>query len=203
MVKAMTRARKEQVCLDETPYYHCICRCVRRAFLCGDDKFTGKNFDYRKPWLVDKIHLLSSIFTIDICAYAIMSNHYHLVLKVDKDKAESLSDLEVVYRWKQLFNGHVLVDRWLTKKNITQAETDKALALILIWRERLFDLGWYMRCLNESIISRGNPGPLSSIIMHCFLFLSLFTLIQTLPLHHLKALSKQFPNISNKSNSSP
>jgi len=156
MIKAMTRARKEQVCLDETPYYHCICRCVRRAFLCGEDKFTGKNFDHRKSWLVDKIHLLSTVFSIDICAYAIMSNHYHLVLKVDKDRAKSFSDLEVVYRWKQLFNGHVLVDRWFTNKEITQAEKDKALELIQIWRTRLYDLGWYMRCLNESIAVRAN-----------------------------------------------
>ncbi len=152
----MTRARKEQVCLAETPYYHCICRCVRRAFLCGEDQVTGQNFDHRKQWLVDKIHQLSSIFAIDICAYAIMSNHYHLVLEVDKSKADSFSDTEVVMRWKQLFNGHILVDRWLTKPDITQAEKDKALVLIQVWRERLYDLGWYMRCLNESIAVQAN-----------------------------------------------
>ena len=106
----MTRPRKEQVCLDETPYYHCVCRCVRRAFLCGDDEISGQNFDHRKQWLVDKIHLLSSVFTIDICAYAVMSNHYHLVLKVNKTAAESLSDINVALRWKQLFSGHVMVD---------------------------------------------------------------------------------------------
>jgi len=83
----MTRARKEQVCLEATPYYHCICRCVRRAFLCGDDAYTGQSFDHRKQWVVDKITSLSTVFTIDICAYAVMSNHYHLVLKVDKEKA--------------------------------------------------------------------------------------------------------------------
>jgi REP element-mobilizing transposase RayT len=152
----MTRARKEQVCLDATPYYHCICRCVRRAFLCGDDKFTGQNFDHRKQWVVDKITTLSTIFTIDICAYAVMSNHYHLVLKVDKDKADSLSDYDVVMRWKQLFNGHVMVDRWLTNKASTQAEKDKALELIQVWRARLYDLGWYMRCLNEKIAVQAN-----------------------------------------------
>jgi len=152
----MTRPRKEQVCLDETPYYHCICRCVRRAFLCGDDALSGQNFDHRKQWLVDKIHLLSSIFAIDICAYAVMSNHYHLVLKVNRAEAESWSDTDVALRWKQLFNGHVLVDRWLTKPNITQAEKAQALKIVQTWRVRLYDLGWYMRCLNENIAVRAN-----------------------------------------------
>ncbi len=152
----MTRARKEQVCLEATPYYHCICRCVRRAFLCGEDKHSGQNFDHRKQWVVDKITYLSTIFSIDICAYAVMSNHYHLVLRVDKEQADLWSDEEVALRWKQLFNGHVMVDRWLTKSDITQAERDKALELVQTWRKRLYDLGWYMRCLNESIAVQAN-----------------------------------------------
>jgi REP element-mobilizing transposase RayT len=83
----MTIARRRQVCLAETPYYHCIARCVRRAFLCGDDHYSGKNFDHRKQWLVDKIKRLSGIFAVDICAYAVMSNHYHLVLHIDVEQA--------------------------------------------------------------------------------------------------------------------
>jgi hypothetical protein len=152
----MTQPRKQQVCLDSTPYYHCICRCVRRAFLCGEDKVTGQNYDHRKQWLVDKITMLSSVFAIELCAYSIMSNHYHLVLKVNKDLVSQWDDKEVALRWMQLFKGHVLVDRWLSDIKITQAETDKALEFIAKWRERLYDLGWYMRCLNESIAVQAN-----------------------------------------------
>jgi REP element-mobilizing transposase RayT len=152
----MTQPRKQQVCLDSTPYYHCICRCVRRAFLCGEDKVTGQNFDHRKQWLVDKITMLSSVFAIELCAYSIMSNHYHLVLKVNKDLVSQWDDKEVALRWMQLFKGHVLVDRWLSDIKITHAETDKALKFIAKWRERLYDLGWYMRCLNESIAVQAN-----------------------------------------------
>jgi len=72
----MTRARQQLIDLAATPYYHVISRCVRRAFLCGEDKLTGKNFDHRRQWLVDRVKLLSSIYSIDIAAYAIMSNHY-------------------------------------------------------------------------------------------------------------------------------
>ena len=152
----MTQPRKQQVCLEATPYYHCICRCVRRAFLCGDDKVTGKNFDHRKQWLVDKITELSSVFAIELCAYSIMSNHYHLVLKVDKAKAESWSDKEVASRWMKLFKWNVLVNRWLDEVKVTKAETDKALEFVALWRERLYDLGWYMRCLNESVAVQAN-----------------------------------------------
>ena len=152
----MTLPRKQQVCLDSTPYYHCICRCVRKAFLCGEDELTKKNFDHRKQWLVDKINQLADVFAIDICAYAIMSNHYHLVLKVDKEKAEQFTDEEVAFRWMQLFSGHNLVNRWLTEPNITDAEKEAALEIVQIWRLRLYELGWFMRCLNESVAVQAN-----------------------------------------------
>lgn len=48
----MTRARYQQISLEETPYYHCICRCVRRAFLCGRDHYSGQDFEHRRQWVV-------------------------------------------------------------------------------------------------------------------------------------------------------
>jgi hypothetical protein len=74
----MTTARSSQVDLTVTSFYHVCARCVRRAFLCGDDETTGKNFDHRKLWLLERVRLLATIFAIDVYAYAIMSNHYRL-----------------------------------------------------------------------------------------------------------------------------
>ena len=71
--------------------------------MCGDDPFTGKNFDHRKQWLVTRIKQLAAQFSVEICAYAIMSNHYHLVLHVDTEKALAFSDEEVIKRWTALF----------------------------------------------------------------------------------------------------
>ena len=104
----MTRARRQQIATEATPYYHCINRCVRRAFLCGTDRYSGKNFDHRREWMLERLTALTEIFAIDLCAYALMSNHYHLVLRIDTATRESLTDRDVATRWTQIFRGHVL-----------------------------------------------------------------------------------------------
>jgi putative transposase len=152
----MMLARCQQISLEETPFYHCLARCVRRAFLCGEDSLSGRNFEHRKPWIVDKLKELAEIFAIDVCAYAVMSNHYHVVLRVDSGRAQGWSDEEVIGRWRQLFRGGVLVERFLQGETTTRAERDKVAELAAQWRERLSDISWFMRCLNESIARQAN-----------------------------------------------
>jgi REP element-mobilizing transposase RayT len=152
----MTRARREQVCLDTTPCYHVVSRCVRRAFLCGDDAYSQQNFDHRRQWVVDRLDQLCRVFAVDIAAYAVMSNHYHLVLRLDRDRAQAWSLDEVIERWYSLFNGHLLVDRLRIGQDLCKAERKAALSIVEQWRTRLFDLGWLMRCLNEHIARKAN-----------------------------------------------
>ena len=72
----MATPRKQKISLVDTPYYHCVVRCVRGAFLCGEDALSGQSFDHRREWVEEKLHFLIEVFAIDVCAYAVMSNHY-------------------------------------------------------------------------------------------------------------------------------
>ena len=152
----MTRARSELIDLSATSYYHCINRCVRRAFLCGNDNLSGKNYEHRKTWVVDRLTELASVFSVEICAYAVMSNHYHLVLRVDKETAESWSEDEIIERWQKLFQLPLLVQRYTTDQTTSTAENEVAQKIIQTWRNRLMDISWYMRMLNEHLARKAN-----------------------------------------------
>jgi len=152
----MPTARYRLVSLNDTPYYHCISRCVRRAFLCGTDVATGYDFEHRRQWIVDRIKLLCSVFAVDLCAYAVMSNHYHIVVRLDSVAAQNWSDQEVAERWTRLFSKSVLVHRFLAGADLLPFERDRVQQQIATWRSRLVDLSWFMRCLNEPIARMAN-----------------------------------------------
>jgi hypothetical protein len=63
-------ARAQIVPPDEVGAYHCMARCVRRAFLCGVDPLTKHNYEHRKEWIRERLELLASVFAIDICVAA-------------------------------------------------------------------------------------------------------------------------------------
>ena len=150
----MTRARENIIDLESTPYYHCISRCVRRAFLCGEDKFSGQNYEHRRQWVVERIAFLSSVFAIEVMAYAVMSNHYHLVLRVDKAKAEKWSDQQVIQIASKVCKIPEIVKDHLK-------DTDSPLYWVVenfvdTWRQRLMDISWFMRYLNEYLARKAN-----------------------------------------------
>jgi len=153
----MPKPRKTLIAVESTPYYHCVARCVRRAFLCGQDKVTGNSYEHRRAWLEDKLLELPKVFAIDIAAYAIMSNHYHVILHINTGRAKSWSDYEVVERWHQLFNGTVLSQKYLKNEGeLSKVETLVFQQVIDTWRSRLQDISWFMRILNEAIAREAN-----------------------------------------------
>ena len=139
----MGYARKAQISLNDTPYYHLVARCVRRAWLWGFDEYAGRDYSHRKEWVLERLSLLTSIFSIEICAYAVMSNHYHLVLYVDRLRAKQLSDQEVVTRWTQLFGTPHPIAKYMSGE-AEEAERELAQSMIELWRSRLYDISWFM-----------------------------------------------------------
>ena len=85
----MPQPRQQQISISDTPYYHCVSRCVRRAFLCGEDKLSGKSYEHRRYWIEERLVFLAQVFAVELCAYAVMSNHTHVVLYINEAKAKS------------------------------------------------------------------------------------------------------------------
>jgi REP element-mobilizing transposase RayT len=152
----MTLPRKTLVCVNDTPFYHITSRCVRRSFLCGVDHATGNDYSHRRLFIEQRIHLLSSLFAIEIAAYAVMSNHLHLVVKLSPEAVDEWSDWEVVERWTSLFKGPWLVQQYRKRLTLAPEEQRIVSGCIDCYRLRLANLGWFMKCLNEPIARMAN-----------------------------------------------
>ena len=153
----MALPRSKYVLEGQEGVYHCFSRCVRRAFLYGYDTVTGRDFSHRKAWLVDRLRFLAAIFAIDVCAYAILENHYHTILRTLPDVVATWSDNEVATRWLTLFPRR----RGMMDPSLPPAEKEiRALAdcpeRIAKLRRRLCSLSWFMGRLNEFIARAAN-----------------------------------------------
>ncbi len=130
---------------------HAISRCVRRSWLCGEDSYTGKNFDHRRQWVRERAIQLVGAFAIEVCAFAVMSNHSHFVLWCRPTLAATWRAEEVVERWLRVFGKG--------QKPPTPAEIARLAAnpvKVELWRQRLGSVSWFMRCLNEWLARKAN-----------------------------------------------
>jgi hypothetical protein len=93
----MAIARAHLVDVFMTRWYHCITRCVRHAFLLGEEPHR------RKQWIELRLQELAEIFAVSVGGFSIMDNHLHLLVRLDPDTAKDWSDEQVVRRWGRLF----------------------------------------------------------------------------------------------------
>jgi hypothetical protein len=153
----MTAPRNEMFDPCESGFYHCISRCVRRAFLCGNDPYTGKSFEHRKKWVENKLFELLEIFAMDCFAYSVMSSHLHTLLRNLPELAASWSNEEVARRWCKLFpRGKSKDAPQLASSEARIRFIASTPALVDMYRERLSDISWFQRCLNEFIACKAN-----------------------------------------------
>lgn len=152
----MTTARSLLVDSESPGYYHCISRCVRRAWLCGIDSYNGKSYEHRRDWVEGRLLELAEIFAVGIHAYAVMSNHVHVVVRIDPGATADWSPEVIAARWVRLFpataDGEVDPIACQTKEQNLLGNAER----LEICRQRLSSLAWFMRSLNEPIARRAN-----------------------------------------------
>ena len=150
------KARNKSIDPGKIQIVHVWNRCVRRAYLCGFDRATGKSFDHRKQWAQDRLKHLASIFAIDCITYSIMSNHTHQVLRSRPDIVAQWNDREVAIRWLKITpskdkNGRPREPRESAIQCVLN-EPGKVKQL----REQLSDVSWWMKCFSQHIATRSN-----------------------------------------------
>ena len=154
----MTTPRWQLVSSDTPQAYHIVSRCVRRGWLCGFDRLTRRDYSHRKEWLLARLNQLGQAFAVDIYAYTILSNHFHLVLHYDPTAPARWSDVEVTQRWlrvcppKPLRDGSP--DEDLRQLRMTQLLRNP-LKLEQI-RTKLGSLSVFMKLLKQPIARRAN-----------------------------------------------
>ncbi len=151
------QARGEVLDPSEVQVVHCMQRCVRRAFLCGDDPLTGNSYDHRRGWIRDRLKFLASVFVVDCLTFSVMHNHIHLVLRSRADVVAAWSDEEVARRWLRLFPRRRNEDG--SPADPSKPELDMILnqpEVLAERRSRLSDISWWMRCTAENIARRSN-----------------------------------------------
>ena len=95
----MTTPRALLVDPDHALHYHIVSRCVRQSWLCGWDKRQRKDYSHRKLALERRLFRLTRCFAVELHGFAIMSNHFHLVLRYDPNACLEWSANEVAERW--------------------------------------------------------------------------------------------------------
>ncbi len=145
------KLRSEIFSPDEQAIVHCMNQCVRKLFLLGDDKATKKANRRRRRKFERELKKVSGGFAIDLLSYAIMENHFHLILRSRPDVLAQWSDAEVVKQWHKLCR--VVTDG---KGKLVNNPDDQQVAKMLAntkkvakWRARLSDISWYMKLLSE------------------------------------------------------
>ncbi len=147
----MRKPRRQQLDFENGGFCHLSSRCVRQSFLLGRDFDTGKDFSYRRDWIEKRVLFLTSVFSVELFGYAIMENHYHLVVNFIPKLAALWSPEEVARRWLRLRPRKTpeLNDSWVEE---VLSDPDYLEEL----RERLCTAPYFMKELNEYIARRAN-----------------------------------------------
>ncbi|MDQ7048351.1 MAG: hypothetical protein Q9M92_01960 [Enterobacterales bacterium] len=152
----MAIKRSELIDDENAGYYHLMSRCVRRTFLCGKDKETGRSYEHRRQWIENRILELANVFAIEVYAYAVMSNHYHLVVYFDPKAPYQWTNLEVAERWLKAYPGKLDKPKYQQQRDLKLEAIVNNPKILSKIRNRLGSLSWLMSRINEPIAKMSN-----------------------------------------------
>jgi hypothetical protein len=157
-VCVMAIPRAQIVDPNEPGLYYCYSRCVRQAFLLERED--------RREWIEERLEELCSIFAVDDAAHSAMSNHLHVLVRLDPPRVNGWSGEEVVRRWGRLHPRSMFAAAGVPLKRGVKppAELPEAVveaivadaALVQKYRERLASLSWFMKELKEPLARMAN-----------------------------------------------
>jgi hypothetical protein len=146
----MTIARAHLVDPSVSRWYHCITRCVRRAFLLGEGPTD------RKVWIESRLRELAEIFGVSVGGFSVLDNHLHVLVRLDPEVVQGWTAEDVVRRWGRLFPPRdkarqpmAVSDDWVQGHLMNVAWVARA-------RQRLQSLSWFMKCLKEPLSRLAN-----------------------------------------------
>jgi hypothetical protein len=146
----MTIARAHLVDPAVSRWYHCVTRCVRRAFLLGDEH------QDRKSWIEHRLQELADIFALSVGGFAVLDNHLHLLVRLGPALGQGWSDEEVVRRWGRLFPPRDKARQALPVTEEWVQDRLKEAGWVARARQRLQSLSWFMKCLKEPLARLAN-----------------------------------------------
>ncbi|MCA9136787.1 MAG: hypothetical protein KDB00_08510 [Planctomycetales bacterium] len=136
---------------------HAVSRTTRACWLLGDDPISGKNYDHRKDWIENLVVRFAAQFAIDVLSYSILSNHHHHLFRSRPDIVDTWDDTEVARRWMMICPKRKDEDG--NPMQPTNAELDtirNCPTKLEETRQRLSDVSWWMRLLNQRVAQRAN-----------------------------------------------
>ena len=149
--------RRDVVAVGEVQVFHCVNRCVRRAYLCGQDPVSGKDFEVRREWIRQRLEFLAGVMGVEVLGYCVMSNHIHGILRSRPDVVQTWTADEVALKWWMLCPARKNKDGSPAEptefelnsiRNDTNGLKEKRL--------RLSSVSWFMRFLSERIAKLAN-----------------------------------------------
>jgi REP element-mobilizing transposase RayT len=153
----VTISRAKLINPEVTRWYHCISRCVRRAYLFGEGNEDAAGLN-RKAWMEERLRFLNSLFAVSVAGFAVLDNHLHTLVRMDLADAKQWSPSEVVRRWLVLFPPR---DRKRLPIKVTPELIESKIqdsAYVEEIRNRLSSISWFMKCLKEPLARLANKA---------------------------------------------